>query len=50
MRKIITTTALFLSITQGDYTIGHHDHVHHELPKWEALQESKTYTSGTTGS
>lgn len=50
MKKYSVKVALFLSIIHGGYTIGHHDHVHHELPEWEVLQESKMYTSGSTGS
>lgn len=50
MKKYFVKVALLLTIMQGGYAIGHHDHVHYELPEWEAFQESKMYTSGTTGS
>lgn len=48
MRKFFIKVALILMIFQGGHTIGHHGHVHYELPEWEELHESAIYTSGYT--
>ena len=48
MKKYIISVAVFLMIFQGGHTVGHHDHLHYELPEWEVLQESAFHTSGST--
>lgn len=48
MIKYFIQVATFLMILQGGHTIGHHDHLHYELPEWEELQEPSINTSGYT--
>ena len=48
MNKFFITVAVFLMIFQGGHTVGHHDHVHYELPEWEVLKESTIHSSGST--
>lgn len=48
MKYVFIKVALFLMIFQGGHAIGHHAHLHYELPEWEELQESTIHTSGST--
>lgn len=48
MKKLFIKVAIFLMIFQGGHTVGHHDHVHYELPEWEVLEEPAFNTSGST--
>ena len=50
MKIVFVKVALFLMIFQGGHIIGHHAHLHYELPEWQELHESTFYTSGSTRS
>lgn len=46
MRIFWIYVATFLMIFRGGYEIGKHEHVHHEVSRWEILSDSAVRTSG----
>lgn len=46
MRILWIYVATFLMIFRGGYEIGKHEHVHHEVSRWEILSDSAVRTSG----
>ncbi len=48
MKKIVFTVAAFILLLEAGYTKIHHEHVHHEPPKWEVIDNVSIRTSGDT--
>ena len=48
MTKFWINVATALMLIRGGYEIGKHEHVHHELPRWEIISDSAVRTSGDT--
>lgn len=46
MKKLWLYVATALMLIRGGYEIGKHEHVHHELPRWEIISDSAVRTSG----
>ena len=46
MKKFWIYVATALMLIRGDYEIEKHEHVHHELPRWEIISDSAVRISG----